>query len=178
MLEAISGLVGVIIGSVLTVIIGSVLTYLFSKRNLKQQFETEQAYEFISTKYLPLLNAMLEYEFSLSLLEESNKPQVIPLTYQNALKICHRNLIQLKEALDRIIKSGTHLILNNLDNELGKIIFNLYNRIDIITIFEEKEKVELSEEDIHLKNYDDFKKRILKISIKELVKEYQNLLKE
>jgi hypothetical protein len=170
MLEAIFGLIGVIIGSL--------LTYFFSKSIIKQQFETQLANEYFSKKYLPLLSAMREYELGLLLLNESKKPEAIPPTYQNAERICYQKLKLLKEALNRIIKSGMHLFFNNIDDGLGQTILNLYDKIDIITFFTDEKGTEVSEKNLYIENYDDFKKRILKISIKELVKEYQNLLKE
>lgn len=121
---------------------------------------------------------MNEYELGLLLLNESKKPEVIPPTYQNAKEICYQKLILLKEALNRIIKSGIHLLFSNIDNELGQTISNFYNKIDIITFFTDAKGTEVSEEDFHLEKYDEFKKRISEISIKSLVKEYQNLLKE
>jgi ABC-type transport system involved in cytochrome c biogenesis permease subunit len=57
MMELISGLIGVAIGGA--------ITYLFSIRILRKQSEAQQAYEFVSQNYLPLLSAIKQYKVNL-----------------------------------------------------------------------------------------------------------------
>jgi len=123
-MELISGLSGLV-----GVVIGSIITYYFSTRLLRKQLEAQQAYEFVSKNYLPLLSAIEKYKFSLGMWEMIKSGDEMikrgdenSFTEREALKICCEAFEILKEAIEKFVTSGLILIIRNIDKELFSYI--------------------------------------------------------
>ncbi|GEM_PF-2282215 len=172
MTELILGLIGVVIGSI--------ITYLFSIRLLRKQLESQQAYDFVSKNYLPLLSAIKEYKSTIGMwaMIKTNNQNRSSLSEEEALKICGEATKFLREAIESFIKSGMCLIIRNIDKQLGEDIFAFQE----MRIWNPRFKVpeSITESNIYLDPHflDELDGRLSKLSIPELVAEYQNVMKK
>jgi len=174
MMELISGLIGVVIGSI--------ITYYFSTRLLRKQLEAQQAYDFVSKNYLPLLSAITEYKFSLRMWAKTKRGDMDkdenPLTEREALKICGEAFKLFKEAIEKFVTTGVILIISNIDEKLASYILGLHYRIKH-SIFKMSESItDISEVYLNPHFIDELENMLSKVSIPELVREYQNVMKK
>lgn len=174
----ISGLIGII-----GVVIGSVLTYYLTRLHFQKQIEIHQAYEFISRNYLPLLSALSEYKYSIWMMQTVKRnefPQNLNM-YQfsedETKKICREYLISLQEAMNRLIMSGMSLLIAHRNKELVSILAGLNYRLNCAKVkSSEKEIFEDANNTIDTNLIDVLRDELTKISISELVKEYQVIM--
>ena len=170
-MELLSGLIGVVIGGI--------ITYYFSTRLLRKQLEAQQAYEFVSRNYLPLLSAVEQYKFAIVVCfevekadEDINEDSEGSLTEKDALGIYGESLKLLEEALERLVTSGMFLIIRNIDYDLGSHILGLQHHLKLFKMPKNISKVY---PDLHI---DKLGRMLPKLSIPDLVAEYQNVMKK
>ena len=96
---AIAGLIGVIVGGL--------ITYLFSIRLQQHQLRKHQAYEFISRNFLPLLGALEQITFTGYMWAKSEKGSN-SYTKSEALEIHDQSINLLENAYALLLKAGLY----------------------------------------------------------------------
>jgi hypothetical protein len=121
--EIISALVGAVIGAA----IGGAITYYSSTKLLGIQLKTQQAYEFVTKNYLPLLHAIEEYKFNLDMWTRigTKKEEDKLYSREEALQLCSEAFELLKEEIEKLTRSGMSLIISKIDKELAARILVL-----------------------------------------------------
>ena len=174
MIELISALIGVVIGGI--------ITYYFSTKLLRKQLELQQAYEFVSKNYLPLLSSITEYKFSLVLWTKATKGDIDkdsrnPLTEIEASNLYADACIRLKQSLERFVTSGVLLIIAEIDENLASYILGIYYRMRRWK-FRPEDISTPSDVDLNYKVVIELEKMLSALSIPTVVKEYQNIMKK
>ena len=174
MIELISALIGVVIGGI--------ITYYFSTKLLRKQLEVQQAYEFISKNYLPLLSSITEYKFSLELWAKATKGDIDKDSWNPLTEIESSNLyadacIKLKQSLERFVTSGVFLIIGEIDEKLASFILGVHYRMRRWK-FRPDDISDPSAVDLNPEVVVELEKMLSALSISTLVKEYQNVMKK
>lgn len=165
--------IGVIAG-LIGVVVGGFITYLFSIRLQRHQLRKQQAYEFISKNFLPLLGALEQITFTGYMWAKSEK-ESNSYTKSETLEIHDQSINFLENALRSFIESGTLLLVKEIDKDLYDYILGTnYQIIARRNAREKSEKVQESEifKWPNAEHIFEMQKRMKKISIPLLLNQY------
>ena len=172
--------IGAIIGFV-GVIVGGLLTYLFSIRLLQKQLRRQQAYEFISKNYLPLLGALEHISFTGYMWANTEKKENGSYTKSETLEIHDQSINQLERALSTFTESGTLLLVKGIDKNLYNYILGTNYQL-MARRNKRAKSAEVQESEIfkwpNAEHIIDMKKRMEKVPIPILIAKYEQAMEK
>ena len=136
----------------------------------------------MTKNYLPLLRAVEEYKFNLgmwaSIEIEAEEDKLY--SREEALQLCSEAFELLKEEIEKLTRSGMLLIISKIDKKLAAHIlgFEYYLRSPSLRLKAAKKIEEIAEVFIDRKFLDELDKELTKLSIPELIREYQNVMRK
>jgi hypothetical protein len=136
----------------------------------------------VTKNYLPLLHAIEEYKFNLgmwaSIEIEAEEDKLY--SREEALQLCSEAFELLKEEIEKLTRSGMLLIISKIDKKLAAHImdFEYYLRSRSLKLKAAKKIEEIAEVFVDCKFLDELDKELTKLSIPELIREYQNIMRK
>jgi len=173
-----------IVAGIIGGVIGALLTYIFSLKLLKRRLERENAVKFLTEHYLPLLGTLewIVYAWYIWGIDNTYKEEV-GLSDEETTRIFLEDLLKLSQTLESTMRSGANVLLYKIDKKiyhsavaldylirdcLYKISQNQNITNDVIT--DAVNKVTPSIENLH--------KELAKMGMPELIREYKKMMKE
>jgi hypothetical protein len=170
-------IIGTIVGSTVT----GIISWKIYKAKLKDQFRYQQAYDFITKNFMPLLSILrlsIAMQSKIEKAPTSRDVHKLRLTFHDYDKLYNQYLIKLKNSLDSLVDTGILLLLDEIQEGLANKILNL---------IEEIRTREINYEDIthhplkmrkleyfppKIEDLNELHETISKISISQLAKKY------
>jgi hypothetical protein len=178
MIELISGFIGVIIGGV--------VTYYVSIKVLRERLEHEQVYAFISKNFLPLLGAVRVLLFNMKMwmdveMKKVRNEPLDKLSEDEAFMAFKNGVCTFETALDNFIKSGTILLVREINENLFNYILGFYHHVQRGTLRKlgrtsSEEKFLIPDENF-VKFLIEFDQKLSRIPIPDLLKKYKGAMK-
>jgi len=173
-----------IVAGIIGGVIGALLTYIFSLRLLKRRLERENAVKFLTEHYLPLLGTLewIVYAWYIWGIDNTYKEEV-GLSDEETTRIFLEDLLKLSQTLESTMRSGANVLLYRIDKEiyhsavaldylirdcLYKISQN--QNIGYDEIIDAINKVTPSIENLH--------KELAKMGMPKLIDKYQEIMKK
>jgi hypothetical protein len=160
--------------AILGAIIGSVAAYYPAAIIARRQARVENAREFVSSNYLPLLAAISLYKFTLALWAQATHEHDATNIAAH-LRGHVRSVELLRSAVARIFDSGVPLVLFRIDPILHRLLMAVHARFQttVRTDVSEIEKVGLNPETIW-----ELEDRLEALAIPKVVAEYERLMSD
>ena len=187
----VAAIIIVVIGAFITLIVVTTkyftrasLTYLFSLRLLKRRLERENAVNFLTEHYLPLIGTLewVVYAWYMWGIDDTYKEEV-GLSEEETTRIFLEDLSKLSQTLESTMRSGAIVLLHKIDEEIyhSAVALDYLIRDCLYTISQNQNigydeitdainKVTPSLEKLH--------KELAKMEMPKLIDKYQEIMKD
>ena len=110
-----------IVAGIIGGVIGAVLTYIRSLRLLKRRLERENAVRFLTEHYLPILGTLEWVAYARSMCDSDDTyKETVGLSDEETKRIFLEDISKLSQTLEYTMRSGTNVLLYRIDEDIYK----------------------------------------------------------